>query len=61
MTLAYKVKDGGNDKKEVRIQFDPPLAGYEEVKPRLLSMTADAQESLGMVCSQFASGCLVLP
>lgn len=50
MTLEYKVKDKGEEKKEVRVQFDPPLAGYEEVKPRLLAMTADAQESLGMVC-----------
>jgi len=48
MTLAYKVHDGGDAKKEVRIEFDPPLSGYEEVKPRLLGMTADAQESLGM-------------
>lgn len=48
MTLLYKVKDNA-DKKSVRISFDPPLAGYEEVKPRLLAMTADAQESLGMV------------
>jgi len=48
MTLAYKVRNGGDAKKQVRIAFDPPLAGYEEVKPRLLAMTADAQESLGM-------------
>jgi len=51
MTLEYKVKDKGEEKKEVRVQFDPPLAGYEEVKPRLLAMTADAQESLGMAKS----------
>ncbi|EJD00288.1 uncharacterized protein FOMMEDRAFT_91170 [Fomitiporia mediterranea MF3/22] len=36
------------EEKEVRVPFDPPLSGYEEVKPRLLSMTADAQEALGM-------------
>ena len=47
MNLSYVVKDGS--KKTTRISFDPPLSGYEEVKPRLLSMTADAQESLGMV------------
>lgn len=55
MTLEYKVKDKGEEKKEVRVQFDPPLAGYEEVKPRLLAMTADAQESLGMVRVLFAT------
>lgn len=47
MNLSYVVKDGS--KKTTRIPFDPPLSGYDEVKPRLLSMTADAQESLGMV------------
>ena len=51
MTLLYKVKGDPNSKKSVRVEFDPPLAGYEEVKPRLLAMTADAQESLGMVLS----------
>jgi len=50
MTLAYKVK-GQDAKKSVKVAFDPPLAGYEEVKPRLLKMTADAQESLGMTKS----------
>lgn len=55
MSLEYKVKDKGEEKKEVRVQFDPPLAGYEEVKPRLLAMTADAQESLGMVRVLFAT------
>ena len=47
MNLEYKTK--GGETKEVRIAFDPPLAGYEEVKPRLLSMKAGAEESLGMV------------
>lgn len=48
MTLSYTIK-GTNDKKIVRIEFDPPLAGYEEVKPRLLNMKVDAEEALGMV------------
>lgn len=51
MNLEYEVKESNTGKKSVRVSFDPPLSGYEEVKPRLLSMTADAQESLGMVCS----------
>jgi hypothetical protein len=29
------------------------LAGYEEVKPRLLGMKVDAEQALGMVCSYF--------
>ncbi|KAH9841136.1 uncharacterized protein C8Q71DRAFT_846309 [Rhodofomes roseus] len=47
MTLAYKTKAGGPEK-EVRVLFDPPLLGYEEVKPRLISMKVDAEEALGM-------------
>lgn len=49
MTLTYKTKAGGEEKKEVRVLFDPPLSGYEEVKPRLMSMKADADEALGVV------------
>jgi len=45
MLLSYQ-SDAG--KSQVRIPFDPPLSGYEEVKPRLLSMKVDAEESLGM-------------
>ena len=33
----------------VRVEFDPPLLGYEEVKPRLLGMKAEADEALGTV------------
>lgn len=33
----------------MHIGFDPPLLGYEEVKPRLLGMKADADEALGVV------------
>lgn len=48
MMLAYKTKGSGDAKKEVFVDFDPPLSGYEEVKPRLLSMKVDAEEALGM-------------
>jgi len=48
MTLSYQTSASGGTKKEVRVEFDPPLAGYEEVKPRLLSMKVDAEEALGM-------------
>lgn len=48
MTLTYTAKTGGAEK-EVRVLFDPPLLGYEEVKPRLISMKVDAEEALGMV------------
>ncbi|KAI0668186.1 hypothetical protein C8Q78DRAFT_980627 [Trametes maxima] len=47
MNLTYQTKS--KESKEVRVVFDPPLSGYEEVKPRLLSMKADAEEELGMV------------
>jgi len=49
MNINYKTPSSGNEKIPVRIEFEPPLSGYEEVKPRLLSMKADAEESLGMV------------
>ncbi|KAI0299974.1 hypothetical protein B0F90DRAFT_1630535 [Multifurca ochricompacta] len=47
MVLEYKIKDSPNKPQVVRVEFDPPLLGYEEVKPRLLSMKADADEALG--------------
>jgi hypothetical protein len=47
MALAYKLKSGQSN--TIQVSFDPPLSGYEEVKPRLLSMKAEAQESLGML------------
>ncbi|KAG2087919.1 uncharacterized protein F5147DRAFT_727407 [Suillus discolor] len=47
MTLVYKLKSGQSNTS--RVSFDPPLSGYEEVKPRLLSMKAEAQEGLGML------------
>lgn len=50
MDLAYTTKAG--ESKQVRVVFDPPLAGYEEVKPRLMNMKADAEEALGMVRRQ---------
>ena len=39
----------GGSKRDVRVPIDPPLSGYEDVKPRLLEMKALAQEGLGMV------------
>lgn len=47
MTLTCTLKD--TTKKQVRVVLDPPLSGYEDVKPRLLEMKAIAQEGLGMV------------
>lgn len=48
MTLTYKRKNGQSN--VVKVPFKPPLSGYDEVKPRLLGMKAEAQEALGMVC-----------
>ncbi|KIJ63499.1 hypothetical protein HYDPIDRAFT_112916 [Hydnomerulius pinastri MD-312] len=47
MNLSYKLKSG--EASSVRVAFDPPLASYEEVKPRLLTMKAESQEGLGML------------
>lgn len=49
MNISYQTPSSGDEKISVRIEFEPPLSGYEEVKPRLLSMKADAEEALGMV------------
>ena len=49
MDLTYQLK-GNGESRAVRIPFDPPLAGYEEVKPRLMNMKGEAEEALGMVC-----------
>ncbi|KAH9051345.1 hypothetical protein EDB83DRAFT_2676473 [Lactarius deliciosus] len=49
MNLEYNTKNLSNRPQIVRIEFDPPLLGYEEVKPRLLGMKADADEALGIV------------
>ena len=46
MSLTYTTNSGKN---QIRIPFEPPLAGYEDVKPRLMNMKADAEEALGMV------------
>lgn len=48
MDLTYTTKSGGS-KKEIRVPFNPPLAGYDEVKGRLLQMKVDAEDALGMV------------
>ncbi|KAF9483711.1 hypothetical protein BDN70DRAFT_873565 [Pholiota conissans] len=47
MTLACTLKNG--TKKDVRVPIEPPLSGYDDVKPRLLEMKAFAQEGLGMI------------
>ena len=52
MNLEYNTKVSPNRPQSVRIEFDPPLLGYEEVKPRLLGMKADADEALGIVRDQ---------
>ncbi|KIM89323.1 hypothetical protein PILCRDRAFT_61272 [Piloderma croceum F 1598] len=49
MTLTYTVKNTKQKKVIQQVPLDPPLAGYEEVKPRLLGMKAEAQEGLGMI------------
>jgi hypothetical protein len=49
MDLEYKAKDSPNTPQVVRVEFDPLLLGYEEVKPRLLGMKAEADEALGIV------------
>lgn len=51
MTLKFTTK--ANVTKEARIAFEPPLSGYEEVKPRLLEMKVNAEEALGMVSMLF--------
>jgi len=48
MNLEYNTKDSQKRPQNVRIEFDPPLLGYEEVKPRLLGMKIDADEALGI-------------
>ena len=47
MKLKCKLDSGAE--KIVAIPFNPPLSGYDEVKPRLLAMRAEAQQALGMV------------
>ncbi|KAK0206562.1 hypothetical protein DFS33DRAFT_1381672 [Desarmillaria ectypa] len=47
MTLTCTLSNGL--KKEVVVVLEPPLKGYEDVKPRLLEMKALAQEGLGMI------------
>ncbi|KAL0580228.1 hypothetical protein V5O48_001821 [Marasmius crinis-equi] len=47
MDLTCTLKNGSQ--KPVRVVIDPPLSGYDDVKPRLLEMKAHAQEGLGMI------------
>jgi hypothetical protein len=51
MDLEYKMKGAlaSSRPQVVRVEFDPPLLGYDEVKPRLLGMKVDADEALGTV------------
>ncbi|KAF7328769.1 DUF2470 domain-containing protein [Mycena venus] len=49
MTLTCTLKNGS--KKAVVVTIDPPLKGYDDVKPRLLEMKAISQEGLGMIKS----------
>ncbi|KAF8914604.1 hypothetical protein CPB85DRAFT_1297405 [Mucidula mucida] len=47
MTLNCTMKSGGQ--MQVRVDIDPPLKDYNDVKPRLLEMKALSQEGLGMI------------
>jgi len=47
MTLTCTLDHG--QKKVVVVPIQPPLSGYDEVKPRLLEMKSISQEGLGMV------------
>ncbi|PPR04675.1 hypothetical protein CVT24_011892 [Panaeolus cyanescens] len=58
MTLSCTMQNG--TKKDVRVLIEPPLRGYDDVKPRLLEMKALAQEGLGMIKAPKISG-FVLP
>lgn len=58
MTLTLTIK-GQKEKKVVRVAIEPPLKGYDDVKPRLLAMKAEAQEGLGMVSQVYARDQLV--
>lgn len=48
MQLQYEDASDGQKVKTVDVAFDPPLAGYEEVRPRLLQMKGEAENAIGM-------------
>jgi len=48
MTLSYTLR-GSDARHEKQLLFDPPLASYEEVKPRLIAMKEEAGEAIGMI------------
>ncbi|KAH8813830.1 hypothetical protein DL96DRAFT_1821064 [Flagelloscypha sp. PMI_526] len=48
-SMTLKLTLPGEKTKDVVIPIEPPLKGYDDVKPRLLEMKAIAQESLGMI------------
>ncbi|KAG2137557.1 uncharacterized protein EDB93DRAFT_1166620 [Suillus bovinus] len=47
MTLIYKLQSGLPT--SIRVPFKPALSGYDDAKPRLLTMKAEALEGLGML------------
>ena len=49
MVLKCTPKQKGKPEFDVVVPIEPPLSGYEAVKPRLLEMKALAQEGLGMI------------
>jgi drug/metabolite transporter (DMT)-like permease len=51
MSLTCTLQNGAQ--RSVVVPINPPLTGYEDVKPRLLEMKALAQEGLGMVSALF--------
>ena len=55
MELSYRDAQDNRKPKTVEVEFDPPLAGYEEVRPRLLQMKMQAESSIGMVGSEHPS------
>lgn len=60
MNLSYQAQDS-TKWNDISVEFDPPLSGYEEVKPRLLQMKADAEEGLGMVSFSRTAGHIPKP
>ncbi|KAJ7582083.1 hypothetical protein C8J56DRAFT_865601 [Mycena floridula] len=59
MTLTCTLTDGS--KKDVQVVLEPPLSGYDDVKPRLLEMKSLAQEGLGMIKTPKLKGFTLIP
>ncbi|EAU81699.1 hypothetical protein CC1G_02715 [Coprinopsis cinerea okayama7 len=49
ITLQCTPKSKPNEQFQVVVPINPPLKGYDDIKPRLLEMKAIAQEGLGMI------------